>query len=176
MSYGHSGNTGLKVIHSYAQARQRLEGTKSIRGRADDQIPLGNRDRIDQFRINLDPHTLDVLLICYDTPVVRWHPDDTITIKTDNWNTQTTAFFIGAVTGLHACRSMGYMCVSVQSGQYTVPRTGVKLSREPRVTGGHEYLSWEPVNPEQHTVHKLNRKASRQAGAFYRAVSAGWIG
>jgi len=169
MSFGQHQNTGLRVIYSYAYAKLTLEGTKKIRGRADDQIPLGNRDRIDQFRINLDPHTLDVLLICYNAPVVTWHPDDTITIKTDSWNTQATAYFIGAVTGVRASRFNGHMCVAVQSGQYTVPKTGLKLVKETH--GG-----WEPVNPEQHMVHKLNRKAYNNVRSRYAEFEKYYMG
>lgn len=159
MSYGFR-NTGLMVIHSYAQAKRMLEGTKKIRGRADDQIPLGRRDRVDQFRINLDPKTLDVLLIWYQTPVVTWHPDNSITVKADRWNTASTANFIDETTGMSTRRFNHNMCViSTRGKEYVVPTTGLRFVKAEG--------AWEPVNPEQRMVHKLNRRAYNNVRSRY---------
>ena len=162
MSFGNHANTGLMQIHSYAQAKRIFDETKKIRGRADDQIPLGHRHRVDQFRINLNLKTLDVKLICYNTPVVTWHPDDSITVITDSWNTTTTAFFIDMVTGMGVRRFNGNLCVSTQGGEYVVPTQGLKF-----VKSNTNPNAWEPVNPERRTVHKLNRKASNNVRTRY---------
>jgi hypothetical protein len=167
-NYGSNRNSGLMRISSYAEAKRMLEETKKIRGRADDQIPLGRRDKVDQFRINLDPKTLDVLLICHRTNVVTWHPDDSITVKTDNWNTQTTAYFISEVTGMGTRIFNHNMCVSARGGEYVVPTTGLRFVRAEGV--------WGPVNPEQRTVHKLDRKAYNNVRSRYAEFEKYYMG
>lgn len=93
-------NTGdIPSLSSHAEALNHWESIKPIRGRRDDERPIGDRRKSHmQIGRNLDT----VLCVLYDTRVITFHPDDTITLCVpEEWRSNTTAQFIGAVLRNH---------------------------------------------------------------------------
>lgn len=157
MSYGYR-NTGLPSVLSYAQALGILKETKHIRGRDKSAIPLGNRDRIDQFSIRQNENG-DVECVCYKTPVITYSPDGTVTVRTDNWDSVSTAAFLEEVIDARVRRFRGRICVGMLQGEFHVPKEGLKLNRV-----GNE---WAVLNHEQEYRHKLQRKAHNNVRQEY---------
>jgi hypothetical protein len=93
--FGRFKGGGIPALSSYAEAMAHWENVKPIRGRRDDERPLGDRRKSEmQIARNLDT----VICVLYHTNVITFHPDDTITVNVpEEWRTHTTAEFIHAV-------------------------------------------------------------------------------
>lgn len=94
-------NSGVVPLRDYADAKGRYETTEPIRGKGVNAgiRPLGHR-RKTQFQICKNGD--DIICQCYDTHLVTFHPDNTITLHVpDQWRSQTTANFIFDVLGRH---------------------------------------------------------------------------
>ena len=89
-------NSGISSIKNYAEALKRYETTKHIRGRAEDQRPLGKRSKTDNFRISKKENG-DIQCFLFRTPVVTFTPEDNIVIFLDQWVSSSTCKFIGEV-------------------------------------------------------------------------------
>ncbi len=153
--FGSNRNSGIRAMHGYNDALRWFNNTLPIRGNGRNAgiRPLGHRDR-PQFRITLDEATQVVSCFCYQTPVVAYHPDNTVHIKTGGFNTQTTAAFISDVLGVSTSVRDNSLVVHLRGGTY---RTGgeLVLSVEP-----YEYKVMSGVTPD--VVHKIDRKAMKE--------------
>jgi len=103
-------------IYTYAQAKQIHDNIVPIRGR--DIKPLGQRRDGDTYHIRMNGE--DVECVLYKTPVVTFHPDDTITVSTDNWNTVSTHQFIWAITGCNCYGSRGKTVIRIGDKEYVI--------------------------------------------------------
>lgn len=156
--YGQYRNSGIRRIHDYAQALEQFNTTKPIRGRTDPskpQVPLGHRNKIDQYSIRKCPFTQDIECVLYQTPVVTFKPNGEVVIKSDGWDTMSSANFIGEVLGWTYAYIFDHnLCVSFSGEDYRVPNKG-QLTIKRGESGRWEYVSGAP---EAYT-HKVNRKA-----------------
>jgi hypothetical protein len=169
MSYGQYRNTGIRRLHSYAEALAKFNDTKPIRGRTDitrPMYPLGHRHRVDSFWMQKCPLTQDVELFLYRTPVVSYKPDGRIAIKSDGWDTVSTAQFIVEVTGMQSYIYDRNLCVSIwtQEGceNYRVPANGTLTFVKDN--GQFKYVDGAPTA----YTHKVNRKAINQKRKQYK--------
>jgi hypothetical protein len=96
MAFGYP-NYGSPTVHDYADAKQRWESIKPIRGRAEDTRPLGLR-RNTHIQIWKDGDDYKCRL--YQTDCVIFKPNGDIVVDTGGWTTTTTASFIGEVLGV----------------------------------------------------------------------------
>lgn len=94
--YGQYRNSGIVRLYNYEQAKEWHDKTEPIRGngRNAGRRPLGHRNK-PQFHIVMQGE--DVVCICYNTEVVTFHPDNTITVQDGGYISQTTANFINDV-------------------------------------------------------------------------------
>lgn len=169
MSYGQYRNTGIRRLHTYADALEKFNTTKPIRGRTDitaPMYPLGHRHRVDSFWMQKCPLTQDVDLFLYRTPVVSFKPDGRIVIKSDGWDTSSTACFIMEVTGMQSYIYDHNLCVAIWRDSkvetYRVPANGtLTFVRE---NGQFKYVDGAPTA----LTHKVNRKAINQKRKQYK--------
>jgi hypothetical protein len=96
MAFGYP-NYGSPTVHDYADAKQRWESIKPIRGRAEDTRPLGLR-RNTHIQIWKDGDDYKCRL--YQTDCVIFKPNGDIVVDTGGWTTTTTASFVGEVLGV----------------------------------------------------------------------------
>ena len=97
--FGRMKTRDIPVFISHADAVMYWKGIRPIRGRGEDVRPIGMR-RKDHMRIAMSEATGDVDCILYDTKVVTFHPDNTVTVRVpEAWRTNSTAQFIEAVLG-----------------------------------------------------------------------------
>ena len=144
-------------VTNYAQAKNIHDEIKPIRGTT--TIPLGNRRDHHQYSIRKNGE--DVEMVCYKTPVVTFHPDDSITVRTDGWCSVSTHQFIQQVTGIPANGR----------GRYTV----LQLKDSKVAISGNESASfvmrdgnWCCVTDNRRPSYRMNRKAANNVRARYK--------
>lgn len=169
MSYGQYRNTGVRRLHTYAEAVAKFENTKPIRGRTDiskPMYPLGHRHRVDSFWMLKCPLTQDMEMYLYRTPVVTFQSNGNIKIKSDGWDTISTANFINEVLGISSYIYDHNLCVAFHNEQGTqhfrVP-SGESLTIR-RENGRFVYVSGAPNN----VIHSVNRKAINALRKTYK--------
>ena len=166
MSYQQS---GISSIENYAEALKRYETTKHIRGRAEDQRPLGKRSKIDSFRIFKEENG-NIQCWLYRTPVVTFTPEDNIVISLNQWISSSTCKFIGEVIygGLYTYVFDGSICVKFSDGgEYRlhshIPTTLVRAKHPDGGVDTFTLSDWD-----KRVVHMVDRKGKKEALAPYR--------
>jgi hypothetical protein len=167
--YGQYRNSGIYSLSTYEEACARYDNVKPIagKGRNAGLRPLGHRNKM-QFQIR---KTGDVIeCVCYDTPVVTFHPDGVIAIKDDGYVSQTTAHFIRDVLGIGASVADKDLVISVNGNDYRL-KSGMKLKEG-------ELGTYEVVESAPHDVYHVDRKklnALRKQVQPYRTFLVGMI-
>ena len=156
--YGTYRNSGIRRLYDYKEALSWYERTTPIRGRGVNagQRPLGHRNKM-QFQIRKTDEGI-VVCRCYQTDVVAFHPDGVVSIKTDGWESQTTANFIKDVLGIGAMVSDRDVQLRIDNGYYRV-KDGIKIKRRDTPGSGGSY---EVINCQPHVTHSIDRKAMNQ--------------
>jgi hypothetical protein len=171
--YGGLRNTGIYPIRDYAAAVDKWDNTVPIRGRKNDERPIGKRSK---SYMQIRKHSNgDVACVLYQTEVVIFHPDNTITLHVPaQWQTNTTAIFITAVLGWNRVSS------GVKDGNVILALRGdnnyARLSTNTKLgiaeAGNLTLLGGNLVN----IVYTINRKkmnAARAKVSKFRKYLAG---
>ena len=150
----------VPTIRTHAQAKQIFEKIKPIRGR--DIRPLGARRDADTYHIRMNGS--DVECVLYRTPVVTFHTDDTITIKTDGWNSVSTHQFIWAITGCECWGSGGKTVLKVGALKYVMSEQMKMKYKE----DGNGSTVWEVLTTEEQYDWRINRQKAKEVRAKYK--------
>jgi len=145
-------------IYTYAQAKQIHDNIVPIRGR--DIKPLGQRRDGDTYHIRMNGE--DVECVLYKTPVVTFHPDDTITVSTDNWNTVSTHQFIWAITGCNCYGSRGKTVIKIGDKEYVIN----EIMRIKHVEDSSP--KWEVLTKEEQYDWAIDRQKANIVRAKYK--------
>ena len=159
MSYGHNRNTGIKRLWNYADAVAKFENTKPIKGTGANggRIALGHRHRVAEFYMEKKDDKR-VECICYQTPVVTYHPDGNIELNSGGWGSQTTAYFIEEVLPVSCRVKDSSLVIGIDGGEYKMSR-GLMLKRiDGKLT---------PQNVEPEYVYRVKRKEATKARKQY---------
>jgi hypothetical protein len=170
MGYQVSGISGIK---NYAEALRKYETTKHIRGRAEDQRPLGDRKKIDTFRISKKENG-DIQCFLYQTPVVTFTPEDNIVIFLDKWVSSSACKFIWELLwrlGIEARVFDGSICVKFSDGgeyrlQSHTPTTLIRAKHPDGEEDTFTLRDWD-----KRIVHMVDRKGKKEALAKYSAAT-----
>jgi hypothetical protein len=144
-------------VKTYAEAKQILTTTKPIRGTT--TIPLGNRR--DHHEYSIRKNGDDVECVCYKTPVVTFHPDDSITIRTDGWASVSTHQFIQQITGIPTNGRQHFSVLSLKDSKVAI--SGNETASFVRRNG-----NWHCVSNHTRPSFRINRKAANNVKAKYR--------
>jgi len=170
--FGRFKGGGIPALSSYAEAMAHWENVKPIRGRRDDERPLGERRKSEmQIARNLDT----VICVLYHTNVITFHPDDTITVNVpEEWRTHTTAEFIYAVLR----RNIQYVGIKdgdvvmmLKGPTYGTFRVGTQ-TRFKLHSNGLELLGGNIVR-DTHAVNRKVMNAARAKVSKFRKYLAG---
>jgi len=145
-------------IYAYAQAKQIHDNIVPIRGR--DIKPLGQRRDGDTYHIRMNGE--DVECVLYKTPVVTFHPDDTITVSTNNWNTVSTHQFIWAITGCNCYGSRGKTVIRIGDKEYVIN----EIMRIKHVEDSSP--KWEVLTKEEQYDWAIDRQKANIVRAKYK--------
>lgn len=92
----------LPRLHTYAQALRHYESNPPIRGRSPEVRPLGSRKDVDKFKIDKLENG-DVACVLYNTPLVTFHPDDSITVYLGTYRVSLCdTYFLQRLLGINA--------------------------------------------------------------------------
>lgn len=119
---------GLPRLRTYAQALDRYENIKPIRGRAKDTRPLGKRSKCN-MRIEKDSTSGEVKAMLYATPVLTYNTDDIVTINMGGWSTVSSQKFIGAVLGTNCGSLSGKSVLHAENGVFLM-KDGMRVKWE----------------------------------------------
>ena len=148
----------VPTILTHAQAKRIFEKIKPIRGR--DIRPLGARRDADTYHIRMNGD--DVECVLYKTPVVTFHTDDTITIKTDGWNSVSTHQFIWAITACNCWGSAGKTVVKVGNAKYVMSEQMKMKYKEDGST------VWEVLTTEEQYDWRIDRQKAKEVRVKYK--------
>jgi hypothetical protein len=161
--------SGISSIENYAEALKRYETTKHIRGRAEDQRPLGDRKKIDAFRISKEENG-NIQCFLYQTPVVTFTPEDNIVIFLDKWVSSSACKFIWELLwrlGIEARVFDDSICVKFSDGgeyrlQSHTPTTLIRAKHPDGEEDTFTLSDWD-----KRIVHMVDRKGKKEALAPY---------
>jgi hypothetical protein len=160
MSFGHARNTGIPYIREYAEALGKFENTKPIGGKGANagKIALGHRHRVAEFHMEKSD-TGVIKCVCYQTPVVSFHPDGNIEVRSGGWASQTTAMFIADVLPVSCRIRDGSLVIGVGGDEYKLTKEGVMFKRiEGKLT---------PTNLEPEYVYRVKRAVANNVRKKY---------
>lgn len=143
-------------INSYADALRKYNNTKPIKGRDEDKRPLGERRDVDTYSIRKNVWNENIELVLYQTPVVKFTPDDEVILNIDNWPSASTCQFIGQVLkSVSANRVRGDVVLHFIGGaKFVLPRKGELVL----VKNSHGH--WHPTQKQQRFDLRINRKGA----------------
>ena len=106
--YGYLRNSGVQKIAGYAQALERWDNTKPIRGRENQNMrPLGHRNRT--YAIAKDEQTQDMVLYLWsEREAVRFKPDGDVVISAGDYISTSITNFFGDVFSYYQVRTYVY--------------------------------------------------------------------
>lgn len=167
--YGQYRNSGIRRLFNYDEALRWYKDTPPIKGKGRNAglRPLGHRNKM-QFQIRMQGDAVEC--VCYDTPVVTFHPDGVIAIKDGGYISQTTVHFIRDVLGLGASVADNDIVIRI-NGDYHRLKTGMKLKEG-------ELGTYEVLEVAPHEVYHIDRKLMkelRKPVEAYRTYLCGMI-
>lgn len=109
------------IVRSYEQAKRHYESVKPLRGRSVDTRPLERRNRTQELIVKRgDAYALRL----YNTDVITWQPDNSMTLFLDGWVSPTTAKFIHRFSPLSSTKGRKKVWVTHHERiLYPVPNT-----------------------------------------------------
>ena len=159
MAYGQLRNTGIPFLRNYNEAQTKFEKTKPIAGKGANggRIALGHRHKVAEFYME-KKESGAIECICYRTPVVTFHPDGNIELKSGGWSSQTTAYFIEDVLPASCRVRDSSLVIGINGGEFRIGN-GLMLSWvDGRIT---------PLNVEPDHVYRVKRKEATKARQRY---------
>jgi hypothetical protein len=168
--YGQYRNSGIRRLGDYEYAVKWYDTISPISGKGVNAglRPLGHRNKM-QFQI----HKLSdgsIACQCWKTDVVTFHPDGVVSIKSDEWVSQTTAHFIRDVLGLGASVSDNDIVIPIGDGKYRL-KDGLKIKRG-------DSGKWMVTVSAPHEVYHIDRKkmnALRKQVEPFRSFIVGMV-
>jgi hypothetical protein len=163
-------NWDIPRLASYNDAVKREATVKPIRGDKDGTKPLGARNK---KHYNIRKEGNDIVVRMHNTDIVRYHPDDTLTINNGGWVSPTTHDMFSMLLGLKmytfhyrawvTCfmrRAIGTSAPEIVRGDWRLPNnTPVRVVR-------HEN-HWLLDDVEENVTHAVDRKAANKVRKEY---------
>lgn len=188
----------LPSLRTYAGAKTFHNLCTPIRGQASQPKPLGDRSDWQRFRIRATANPLQpnsepsIQCVLYKTPVVTYHPDNTVSITTGNDYTpsQSTAKFISELLGHCAyatCQANRIVLVTTtrthskgsgdnETHKYAIAAGQTLTFHLPDPASPHTSRGLTPLDPTPQTTLVIDRAGAnnvrKRYGDFYRYLKA----
>jgi hypothetical protein len=168
--------TRIKTLRNYGDAQRAYHLTKPLRGqKGKDVRPLGQRRDGHYYYIEKHEGEKGNEFFCflYNTPVVKFLPEDKIEIFTDGWGTGMTMAFVAQVLGIGAYRTRGN-CVFVINDTKYVIKNDQKLVLGIDKISGRYYV----ISEAEHTHYVVNRTGAnnvRKRTSEFRKYLKGFL-
>ena len=149
-----------RSVRTYEQAKRIHDGATPIRNT--DRRPLGARRDHNKFSVRMGSDGQDVQFVLFKTPVITYHPDNTITVRTDGWASVSTHEMIGWVLGIGAQGWRGNTRLTANGSVYMLKDSSDSVRLLPTTEGGLQFESLQ----ERHG-YRMNRKAANNVRRRY---------
>jgi hypothetical protein len=144
----------VKYLHDHAAALEHHDSIKPIKNVTPECRPIAERRKT---HFNIRKHGEDIVVRLYDTDIIIYHQNNTITLNMGGWNRRSTRAAILAAAGVNISNSLGRAWVRDHDAKWYPFENGMQLQ-----TGDHYGYSRKIIDPVHPTVHTLNRKALNQ--------------
>jgi hypothetical protein len=167
--------TRIKTLRNYGDAQRAYHLTKPLRGqKGSDVRPLGQRRDGHQYYIEKHEGEKGNEFWCflYNSPVVKFLPEDKIEVCTFGWGTGMTMAFISQVLDIHAYRTRGN-CVFVINDTKYVTKNEDKL-----LLGSNPDGKYYVIHEAKHTHYVVNRTGAnnvRKRTSEFRKYLKGFL-
>lgn len=161
-------NWSIPRLTTYEQAEHHERTTKPIRGDKNGTKPLGDRKK-KYFNIRREEPSGDIVVCMHSTDIVRYHPDNSLTLNNGGWVSPSTHDMFAMLIGLRMQTFNSRPWVDcfisnaegqIKRGDYPFPNnTPVKAMR-------HEH-GWFLEGIGLTVVHHINRKAANKVRKQY---------
>jgi hypothetical protein len=149
-------------INNYAEAVRKLNNTKPIKGREPTLVPLGERRDCDTYSIRRNIWNENMELVLYQTPVVKFTPDDEVLINFGKWSSASTCQFISRVLGIAANRVRGEVVLHFYNNAKALVKDDATLTIV-RDSNGY----WVPKDAQVMTDYRVSRKGANAVRARF---------
>jgi hypothetical protein len=161
-------------MRNYAEALNKWNSIKAIKGRDDDKRPLGARRDVDTYSIHKNVWTDAIECVLYQTPVVTFTTEDEVKIKFGRWSSSSTCQFIDRLLwNVRANRVRGDVVLHFNDGTKALVRDHEELVLVQAGNG-----AWVPKVKQTLYDHRVNRKEAnnvRKAVSQFRDYLAGVV-
>lgn len=147
------------LVRSYARAKLVHDNAVPIRGRDPEVRPLGDRRDCDTYRVRMNGDVVEFVL--YKTPVIEYHPNGEIRIRTAGWSTVSTHQTISWVLGIEVNGVRGKSVVTDSTGAKYV------MDAETMLTLQQDDYKMVVKNAPALFGYHINRKAMNNVRARY---------
>lgn len=185
----------LPTLRTYAGAKTFHDTRTPIRGQASQPKPLGARTDWQRFRVRATTNPLQpnsepsIECVLYKTPVVTFHPDNTVSITTgtDYTPSQSTAKFISEILGhccYATCQANRIVLVTTirtltgdnQTHKYAIAAGQTLTFHLPDPADPHRSRGLTPLDPTPQTTIAIDRAGAnnvrKRYADFYRYLKA----
>ena len=150
-----------RKVHTYEYAKKLHDSIKPIKGRSPETRPLGARRDADSYSVRMNGDAVE--FVCYKTPIITYHPDGIIAVKSDGWASVTTHQMLSWVLNLdvNGSRGGGKTVITVPNrDKYLIDSTTtLKLRIE-----GNELVTVDAQRPKG---YRINRKRMNEVRSQY---------
>ena len=163
-------NWDIPRLTTYNDAVKREAIVKPIRGDKNGTKPLGARNK-KYYNIRKDGN--DIVVKMHNTDIVRYHPDDTITIQNGGWVSPSTHDMFHMLLGLkmytfhHRAWATAFMRKATGSNALEIVRGDWRMPNNVPVKIIPHEGHWLFDGMEPHETHSVNRKAANKVRKEY---------
>ena len=168
--------TVMKVprLRNYAEALNKFNNIKPVRGRDDDKRPLGARRNVDTYSIRKNVWTEAIECVLYQTPVVTFTQEDEVKIKFGRWSSASTCQFIDRLLwNVRTNRVRGDVVLHFNNGTKAMVRDHEELVLVREANG-----AWTPKEKQTLYDYRVSRKGAnevRKSVSQFRDYLAGVV-
>jgi hypothetical protein len=109
-----------------------------------------------------------VEFVCYKTPIITYHPDNTIEVKTDGWSSVSTHQMLSWVLNLdvNGSRGGGKTVITMADGsKHIIDNKSSLLLKKEEGMAGAKHL--QVINPQKLMGYRINRKRMNEVRSQY---------
>lgn len=168
--------TRIKTLRNYADAKHVYETTKPLRGQQGNDVrPLGQRRDGHQYYIeqHLTENGTEFWAFLYNSPVVKYLPDNKIEVCTFGWGTGMTMAFISQVLDINAYRTRGNNVFVINDIKY-VTKQSEKLLLGVDSISNRYYVIYEAEH-QHYVINRTGANNVRRRTSEFRKYLKGFI-
>ena len=170
---GYATIMNVPYVGGYEQALAKWQSTKPIRGREPEIRPLGQRRDCDTYSIRKNVWTEAIECVLYNTPVIKFTPDNEVILNFGSWSSSSTCQFIsGVLHSVSASRKRNTVVLSFRDGTNAILEQGEELVL---VSGERGWTAKAKQTLYDYRVNRKEANKVRKSVSQFRDYLAGIV-